>query len=161
MTLFDLEQDDLGDWFAFFNSRVDPTSGDIIYDEPEEGAAEFRIRSMLPFWEEKQRNRKKQYKFVSNPTTRLMERVGYYEDPPPDIAKKENEDSWEYAITGIRNALKPDKTEIECNRENILKLIEIPVFIRFIQRVFEIMSEGRVRFNEESEKNSLNPQSGH
>jgi len=153
MTLFDLEKEDMGDWYTFFSSKVDQASGEVVYDEPEEGAAEFRIRSVAKFWEERRAKRKKEYKMVLNPSTRQMERVGYYEDLPPAQEKKENEDSWDYAITGIRNAFSAPDVPIECNRENKLKLLEIPVFIRFAGRVFQMMAETGITEKETSEKN--------
>lgn len=156
MTVFDLDKEELGDWFAFFGSRIDVSTGEIVFDKPEEGAAEFRIRSTLPFWEERRKGRKKESKFVLNPTTRGMERVVWYEDLPENQAAKENDDAWDYAITGIRNAFKDDeKTQpIECTRENKLKLIRMPVFVRFINRIFLIQNEAGVKQREASEKNS-------
>ena len=154
MTVFDFTKDDQGDWFAFFNSRFDTTTGEIVYDPPEKDAAEFRIRSMGPFWDERRKDRKKEYKMVLNPGNRQMERVGYYDDLPPDQAQKENDDAWDYAITGIRNAESAPGVNIECNRENKLKFINrVPGFLRFISRVFVIMSEAGVRQKEASEKN--------
>ena len=73
MTLFDMEKGDQGDWFAFFSSKFDPATGEIIYDAPEENAAEFCIRNMAEFWEERRKGRKKEHKFVVNPLTRVME----------------------------------------------------------------------------------------
>jgi len=153
MTVFNLDKEDLGDWFEFFSSKVDPSTGEVIYDKPEEGAAEFRVRDMSPFWEERLKDRKKEFKFVQNPTTRQMERVSWYADLPVDEQMKENDDAWEYSITGIRNAFSSPDVPIECTRENILKLKDIPVFARFMKRVFEIISEAGVKHKEASEKN--------
>ena len=154
MTVFDLAKDEQGDWFPYFDSHVDPSSGEIVYDDPKDGAAEFRIRSMAPFFDEKRKDRKKEYKMVLNPSTRAMERVGYYPDLPPDKAERENEDAWDYAITGIKNAFAANGKEITCTRKNKLALIEIPAFMRFILRVFEIMSVSGVKAREATEKNS-------
>lgn len=153
MTIFDFDKEELGDWYSFFNSHIDPTTGDVIYDKPEEGAAEFRIRSMAPFWNERRKNLKKEYKMVLNPQTRAMERVGYYEDLPADEAQKENDDAWDYCITGMKNAFSSPGVEIECTRENKLKLINIPVFVRFISKVFSMQIESGVKQREASEKN--------
>jgi len=154
MTVFNLDKDEQGDWFAFFESHIDQSTGELIYAEPEEGAAEFRVRSMVPFWEEKQRLRKREHKMMVNPKTRAMERVGYYEDLPPDQQKKETEDAWDYAITGIKDAFSSDGSPIECTKENKLKLIEVPMFLRFVSRVFEIIDEAGIKRKEEAEKNS-------
>jgi hypothetical protein len=129
------------------------TTGDIVYDPPEKDAAEFRIRSMGPFWDERRKNLKREYKMVLNPSSRQMERVGYYPDLPPDEAEKENADAWDYAITGIKNAFSAPKVPIECTRENKLKLIEVPAFLRFIRKVFQIISEAGIKQAEASQKN--------
>lgn len=153
MTVFNLTKDEQGDWFAYFDSRVDPASGETIYDPPEEGAAEFRIRSMAPFFDERRKGRKKEFKMVLNPSTRAMERVGYYPDLPSDEAEKENQDAWDYAITGIKNAFSSPGVEIECTRENKLAMIDIPAFMRFLFRVFQIISDTGAREKEHVEKN--------
>lgn len=154
MTVFDFTKEDQGDWFGFFNSHIDQSTGEIIYDQPEAGAAEFRIRSMGPFWDERRKGRKKQFQFVLNPNTRAMERVGYYPDLPAEEAEKENNEAWDYAITGMKNAKwKENGPEMECTMENKLKLIEIPAFLRFITRCFQILSNAGIKRQEDSEKN--------
>ena len=153
MTVFDLTKDDQGDWFSFFNSHLDTETGSVVYDKPKKGAAEFRVRSMSPFWDERRKGRKKENKFVLNPISRQMERVSYVEDLQSDDAEKENGDAWDYAITGMKNAFSAPKVEIECNRENKLKMVDMPVFLRFINRVFVILSEAGVKQKDASEKN--------
>ncbi len=153
MTVFNIESEEQGDWYAFFNSRIDPSSGEIEYDKPEKGAAEFRIRSMVPFWEERRKDRKRQYKMVLNPATRSMERVRYYEDLSAEEEKQESEDAWDYVITGMKNAFSAPGVSMECTRENKLKLIKMPVFMRFLNRVFSMMAEVGVKEKEASEKN--------
>ena len=153
MTIFDFKKEELGDWFAFFNSHVDRVTGEVVYDAPEPDAAEFRIRLMGPFLEERRKGRKKEYKMVLNPSTRAMERVGWFEDLPPDEATKENEDAWDYAITGMKNAFSTPGVPIECNRENKLRLMDMPVFLRFVVRVFQMLSEIGTKQKEVSEKN--------
>ena len=155
MTVFEFDKEEQGDWFPFFSSHVDPSTGEIVYDKPEKGAAEFRIRSMGLFWEERRKGRKKEYRMVLNPVTRAMERVGYFDDLPEEEAAKENEDAWDYAITGIKNAFTDlkKKVPIECTRENKLKLIRMPVFVRFITRVFMMLNEAGVKQREAAEKN--------
>jgi len=153
MTVFDFEKQELGDWFSFFNSHIDQATGEIVYDPPEKEAAEFRIRSLAPFWEERRKGRKRESKMVLNPQTRQMERVTWFEDLPPDEAAAENEATWDYAITGIKNAFSAPGVPIECNRESKLKFICMPVFLRFISRIFQMISEAGVKQNEASEKN--------
>lgn len=153
MTLFNLDKEDLGDWFQFFSSKVDPVTGEITYYNPEENAAEFRIRDMAPFWEDRLKGRKKEHKFVSNSITRQMERVSWYEDLSAEEQMEENDDAWDYSITGIKNAFSAPGVPIDCTRENKIKLKNIPVFARFVSRVFEIISEAGVKHKEASEKN--------
>ena len=155
MTVFEFDKEEQGDWFPFFSSHVDPSTGEIVYDKPEKGAAEFRIRSMGPFWEERQKGRKIQYQWVLNTATRAMERRPFNEELNGDEAAKENEDAWDYAITGIKNAFTDlkKKVPIECTRENKLKLIRMPVFVRFITRVFMMLNEAGVKQREAAEKN--------
>ncbi|MFH2076954.1 MAG: hypothetical protein ABIJ57_16710 [Pseudomonadota bacterium] len=153
MTIFDFSKEEQGDWFSFFESHIDPSTGQIVYADPQEGAARFRIRSMVPFWEEQRKGRKKQYQMVLNPQTRAMERVGYYDDLPEDKAEQENDDAWDYAITGIEHAFSSPGVPLECTRENKLKLVRLPTFLRFITRVFVLLNEAGIREREESEKN--------
>jgi hypothetical protein len=144
-----------GDWFPFFGSKIDLTTGEIIYDPPEEGAAEFCFRSPSPFWEERRKGRVKEHKMVLNPSTRQMERVGYYPDLPPEEEQAERDDSWDYAITGMRNARwSADGPEMECTRENKLKLLKNSAFLRYANKVLLLILEIGVEAKEDAEKNS-------
>jgi hypothetical protein len=153
MTIFNLDKEEQGDWFAFFSSKIDQSTGEISYNPPEPDAAEFRVRSMASFFENRRKGRKKEYKMVLNPSTRAMERVGYFEDLPAEEATKENEDLWDYAITGIKNAFSASGEPIECTRENKLKLLEIPIFLRFMTRVFQMLTEAGIKQKASAEKN--------
>ena len=153
MTVFELDKQEQGDWFSFFNSHFDRKTGEVIYDEAEEGAAEFRVRSLAPFLEERRKDRKKQFAMVLNPSTRAMERVGYYDDLPQKEASREADDAWDYAITGFKNAFSAPGVEMECTKENKLKLIEIPAFLRFITRAFQMISDAGIAQKESAEKN--------
>lgn len=152
MTYFN-EKDEQGDWFAFFESTVDSESLEITYKEPLENAAEFRVRSMVPFFEERRKGRKKESKFVANPQTRAMERVSYYPDLSPEEEEKEMNAAWNYAITDIRNAFWSENSPIECTIENKLKLIKIPSVRRFFTRVFQMIDETGIKEKETEEKN--------
>lgn len=144
-TIFDCEKDSQGDWFAFFNSRFDQEAGEIVYDDPEEGAAEFCIRLMGPFWDKQRKGRKREHKMTLNTVTRGMDRVSFYPDLAPEKEAEENDAAWEYAITGFRNVFSAPDVEMECNRENILKLVDIPVFARFVQKVFLILDGAGIK----------------
>jgi len=150
--IFDLEKQEQGDWFDFFNSTVDPTTGEVSYSLPEKDAARFRIRSTVPFWEERRKGRKKRHEMVLNPSTRAMERVSFYDTPEAD-EEQDNQAAWDYSITGIENAFDASKNAIEATLENKMKLIKIPAFLRFIMRVFEIISDSGVQQAEAQEKN--------
>ncbi|OPY74911.1 MAG: hypothetical protein A4E65_03688 [Syntrophorhabdus sp. PtaU1.Bin153] len=151
--VFDLDKAEQGDWFSFFASRFDQNTGEIIYDPPEDGAAEFCIRSMNQYWEERRKSRKRESKMVLNPKSGAMERVVYFADQSPEQEIKEAEDAWDYAITGMRNALGPDGEAIECTRENKLKLVRIPMFLRFVKRVFQILDGEAAKEKDGQEKN--------
>jgi len=154
MTTFQQEREQ-GDWFPFFESKVDVQTGEILYDEPVEGAAEFCFRNPAPFWQERQRGRVKEYRMVVNPNTRQMERVGYFPDLPAAEEQAERDDAWDYAITGIRNAFWEDGASIECTRENKLKLLKNTAFLRYANRVLQLLLETGV-VQKAAEKNSLN-----
>ena len=155
MTVFNTEAAEQGVWFPFFNARLNFTNGEFTYDKPEEGAAEFRIRSTTAFWEERNKGRTKEFKMVVNPTTRGMERVSYYPDLSPEEETKEKEDAWDYAITGIKGAKWENGTAIECTRENKLRLLKIPTVLWFFNRVFQLLSDAGVKADEVQEKNAL------
>ena len=150
---FDIDKEASGEWFDFFESRADVSTGEIIYDDPEDGAAEFCIRHPGPFFEKQLNATKKESKMVLNPKTRQMEHVSFYPDLPPEEAQREREDVVDYSIVDWRNAKRPDGSEIECNRENKLKMKKIPVFDRFLGRVWEILESAGVKHKEDSEKN--------
>jgi hypothetical protein len=153
MTVFEQTKEQ-GDWFSFFDSRIDISSGDIIYDIPLEGSAEFCFRNPGPFWEEQRKGRKKEYKMVLNTSSKAMERVGYYPDLSPELEKEERDSSWDYVITGMRNARwTKDGPEMECTRENKLKLLKNSAFLRFANRVLQLILETGVNHKENESKN--------
>jgi hypothetical protein len=154
MTVFEQGEKADGDWFPFFTSKFDPQTGEIIYDSPVDGSAEFCFRSLVPFWEERQKGRQKEYKMVVNPLTRAMDRVGYYPDLSFDEAKRERDNSWDYAITGMKFARwTEDGPEMDCTRENKLKLVKNSSFLRFANRVLQLLHDTGVKKKEDAEKN--------
>lgn len=150
--IFDLDKEEQGDWFEFFNSKTDQATGDVIYSEPEKDAAKFRIRSITPFWSDLRRGRKKTHQMVINPQTRAMERVSYI-DITQEQDEKDNEAAWDYAITGIENAFDKKGKPIKPTLKNKMKLIKISSFLRFITRVFEIIDDEGVKQAKAAEKN--------
>jgi len=149
--LFSLEQNE-GEWFPFQNSKIDPLTGEPVFDDPVKDA-KVQIRSMMPFFEERIAKRKRQTEHVMNPKTRQMERIAFYADLSIDEARAERDDAFDFAITGIEG-FKDAKTGtvITCTRENKLALMKVPVFDRFFARCQQLLSSSGVK--EQVEKNS-------
>jgi len=154
-TMFNLDEAS-GDWFDFFESQIDIKTGEVSYDDPGSENGRVCLREMRPFWQERQRNRKKKHKFVLNSATRAMERVEYY-DQTPEEEGQERDDAFDYAIINFEDFFDVKGKPIKCTRENKLKLIAIPVFDRFIARCFELQQNARKIQAEVTEKNSLTP----
>jgi len=150
MTVFeDKKIEDQGTWFPYFSSRFDGVSKEYVYDEPLPGAARFRIRETVSFFVERQKKRKKRSEFVLNPQSRAMERVTYPEDQTPDEVERELCDLRDYVVTGIEGAQWSDGSQIECTRENKLRLFKNEQFDRFVGKCITMLS-GQA---ETSEKN--------
>ncbi len=147
--LFQLGKAAQGDWFSYFESHFDTATGEIVYDDPKPGAAEFCVRSVRTFFEEKNKGRKRESKMVLNPSTRAMERVTYFPDRSPEEEEKINDDAWDFAIVGVRK----NGEAIDCSRADKLELIKIPMFLRFITRVFQILHGEAEKIKAASEKN--------
>jgi len=152
---FDLDEA-RGDWFDFFESRIDIKTGDVTYDDPKPGTGRVCIRDMGPFWRERQRNRKKKSEFVRNPSTRAMERVEYYPQTAEEEAQ-EREDAFDYAITDFEDFFDAKGKPIKCTKENKIRLLAIPVFDRFIARCFELQQNASKIQAKVTEKNSPTP----
>jgi len=150
--IFDLEKTE-GERFPFFTSTMDPTTGVITYDPPE-GDAWVELRPMGPFFEERMSKRPKKTEHIHNPKTRQLERITYYPELSIDEVKKERDDAWDYAIVGLGNFKDKSGKIIECTRENKLKMIKVPVFVRFCERCFDIIANSGAS-KEEEIKNSL------
>ena len=142
-----------GEWFQFFGSHIDLTTGDVVYEDPT-GDARVQIRSMGPFIEERAAKRKKKVEHVYNPKTRIMDRVIFTEELSAEAAREERDDLWDWVITDIEN-FKNKKTGeiITCTRENKLALMKVPVFDRFVARCQQILSASGIKAKEESTKN--------
>uniref|UniRef100_A0A6M3IRH4 Uncharacterized protein n=1 Tax=viral metagenome TaxID=1070528 RepID=A0A6M3IRH4_9ZZZZ len=148
----DLDSTEEGEWFFYQDSHFDQEIGDWIFDEPQK--AKVRIRRIQSFLQEKLQNRKRIAEHVLNPKTRAMERISYFKEQSIDEARREIDDVWDYAITGLEG-FKNKKTGqiIECTRENKLKLIKIPAFDRFVAHCFRILEGSEIRQKEIAEKN--------
>lgn len=152
---FDLEASQ-GERFQFFTSRLDPNTGDVIYDEPA-GDAWVTVRNLTPFYEERLSRRKKVVEHVLNSKTKAMERLSFYPEQSLEELKAERDDAWDYAITGLEN-FKDSKTGkiITCTRENKIALMKVAVFDRFVARCLQLLAASGVKDKEDAEKNLLN-----
>lgn len=147
------KQSEEGEWFYFFGSSVDQKTGDVVYEEPV-GHARARIRSMIPFLEEQLSKRKKAVEHVYNPKTRAMDRVTYYPDQTPEEIRKERDDAYDYAITGLEGFKNKDTGEIlDCDRKNKLDLMGNEVFNRYFARCQQLLSAAGITAEEVREKN--------
>lgn len=149
--IIDFEAND-GEWFTFVMSRIDD-QGKVVYDDPLPDAGKVCVRSLVPFFEQRQAGRKKKYEFVHNPSTRAMERVGFIPEQTAEQAREEREDAWDYAIKDFENFNDKNKVPIPCTRENKLRLMKLPVFDRFIGRCLQMLAEQGVKVEEELRKN--------
>lgn len=146
MFRFDLESGSKGDWFPFQGSKINGTDekGEpkIEYLEQEKDAGRVKIR--LADSEQMERihaqTRKKIYEYVHNPKTRSMERVSSIEQTP-EQEKKERELIWDYAIEDWEGILDTKGQPIPCTPENKMKLMNVPIFARFISRCLQLLSE--------------------
>jgi hypothetical protein len=150
--ILDIEKGSEGDWFSFFESSVNE-KGEVVYADPKPEAGRVRIRSIAPFIEERQAQRKRKYEFVLNPATRSMERVGYYEDQTPEQTKKDRDDIWDYAIVDIEDFTDGKGKPILSTRENKSKLMALPVFDRFIGRCLQLIASADAQAKEDEAKN--------
>ncbi len=149
-TAFDDTREVEGEWFSFFGSSINE-KGDVVYEEAKPGAGRARIRSLISFFESKPQ-RKKKYEWVLNTATRAMERVGYFEDPSIEENKKERDDTWDYAITGLENFSIGGRV-IECTREGKIELMKRPMFDRFVARCLQLLASSGIKMKEEETKN--------
>ena len=155
MTIFNDNgtQESQGVWFKFQTSHFDFEKKETVFDPPADDAAEFCVRSLVPFFSKQLKTRKKKSEFIFNPSTRAMERISYYPDPTPEEIQKEQEDAWEYLITGIKNAKWADGKPIECNRADKIKLMKIEQFDLFIGHCLRVLAGSEKSEAEAVEKN--------
>lgn len=146
---FNVEQ---GEWFYFQDSTI-KEDGTIEWGEPYKDA-KVQIRSLGSFFEERLGKRKRAVDHVLNPQTKNMERISYFVDISVEEAKAERDDAFDYAIVGL-SGFKDKKTgeEIECTRENKLKLMKIPAFDRFFVKCQDLITSSGIKLTEELQKN--------
>ena len=143
-----------GEWFTFFRSEI-RENGDVNYldPEPDAGRVCLRIADAEAVERIQAQTRKKKAEFVPNPKTRQMERVEY-EDQTPSQKKAENDMIWDYAITEWEGILDKNGDEIPCTPENKARLMNVPVFARFVGRCLQLITGANAGLAEGAEKNS-------
>ena len=154
--MFDMEESK-GDWFDFFESNIDLSTGNIIYDDPKPGTGKACFRSSRPLVLERLAKRKKESEFVLNPKTRTMERVEYYKNLSMDQIQKEQDDLTDFVITGLKDFYDEKGKPIECTRENKIKLAKVPVFDRYMAKCMETQMNAGLKQAEKEEKNLQKP----
>lgn len=140
-----------GEWFTYFESHINDKN-EVVYDDPLPGAGRICVRDITPIIEERMKKRKRKYEFVLNPETRSMERVGYFEDITAEQIKKDSEDLWDYAITGIENFKIGNRT-VECTREGKNELMKYPKFDRCVGKCLRMLNESTAKAKEAEAKN--------
>lgn len=128
-----------GEWFAFFPSRVEISTGEVIYGEPVEGV-QAKIRSTAPFLEERLKRQTRKHQNVLNPKTRSMERVPYFEEQPFEELQAETDDMYDYAIIdleGFRDS--KSKQMLKCTRDNKIALRRVELFRRYFERCQQVL----------------------
>ena len=154
--MFNLEESQ-GDWFDFFESRVDLNTGEVTYDDPKPDTGSVCFRPAREFIIARMTERKKDSKFVLNPKTRAIERVELNKNLTSEEVQKEQDDLVDYSITGFKKLFDMEGNPIECTRENKIKLAKVPVFDRFMARCMEMQVNADVQQTETSEKNLKKP----
>lgn len=157
-TVFDFKETE-GVWFDYFESHIDLQEGGVIYDKPIAGTGQARFRSTRPFIQEfaKKREKEKQTKFVLNTKSKAMEWVEWIPSLTVDEQKQYADDMVDYACTGLERFFDAEGNALECTRENKLKLVNVPVFDRFMARCLLIQASARIQQEEASEKNLKKP----
>ncbi len=152
MFKFDLESGSKGDWFRFFESKVE--DGKTIYLEPEADAGRVCVRvadaETLEKIQAETRTRKSEN--IWNKDTRQYHHTVYY-DQTSAQEKKEREMIWDHAIVDWENIIDSQGNQIPCTLENKMKLMSNSMFARFIGRCFELITGNAEELKAAKEKN--------
>jgi len=149
---FNLEKS-IGEWFPFFGSEI-KADGEIDYLPPEKDAGRVCIRiadgQTMEAIHAQTRTRKAE--FALNTKTRQMERVPYI-DQTPEQEKIERELIWDHVIQDWEGLLDIAGKPIPCTLENKMKMMNIPVFARFVGRCLTLITGGAEEKKAALEKN--------
>lgn len=152
--IIDLKSHKDGTWFPFFYSHLDPSTMEIIYDDPVEGGPRMKIRNPTYFFRELNERRKRKSEFVFNKKTRGMEKVSSEVELTAAQRKAENEDFCDYVIDGIEN-FKLDGEVIKCDRKTKVEIMNIPIVSMYVNRCIELLQESAAQEEKVESKNSL------
>ena len=151
--IIDLKSHKDGTWFPFFYSHLDPSTMEIIYDDPVEGGPRMKIRNPTHFFRERNESRKRKSEFVFNKKTRGMEKVSSEVELTAAQRKAENEDFCDYVIDGIEN-FKLDGKVIKCDRKTKIEVMNIPIVSMYVHRCIELLQESGAQEEKIESKNS-------
>ena len=154
----DLSGDNRGEWFQFRMSKIDPNTGEIVWDKPMEGT-KVQIRSMKAFFEERIAKRERITEWKINPKTRANEKHTNFKELSIEEVKAERDDAYDYAIVGLEG-FKDKKTRkpVECTRENKLALMSKDFFDRFFADCQQTLDTTGVEMEKVIIKNSVSGQ---
>ncbi len=129
-----------GSWFSFFYSKIDPSTMDVIYEDPIEDGPRMKIRNPVPFFKERSKNRKTKGEYVLNKKTRAMEKVVSELELTAAEKQAENDDFVDYVIQEV-DGFKLDGKEIKGTRDEKIRMMEIPIVSMFVHHCVEILQE--------------------
>jgi len=150
----DFESVEDGVWFPFQNSHLNKETDEWVFDEPiaKENGPRVKVRLIFPFVKKRFAERKKEVEYKLNTKTRKMDRDVHYKELTPEEEQKATDDTWDYAIIDFEN-FKNKGEIIKCTRENKLRMMEVPIFDRFIGHCLKILEGSEAEEIKATEKN--------
>jgi len=151
---FDLSEN-LGERFQFFRSELLEDGEPEYFDpEPDEPChVTLRLADPDKVEEIHKLTRTPTTDWVLNPKTRGMERCKDF-DQTPEQRKVERELIWDHAIVEWEGVLDKHGKVVECTIENKIRMMNVPVFSRFVSRCLQLISGEIAEKKEEQRKNS-------
>lgn len=152
--LFDLDTES-GETFPFFRTEI-LENGEVKCFEPDKDeACRVTLRLASPDVLENiyKKTRTPVIDRTLNTKSRSMERIKDYDQTPEQI-KEERVLTWDYAIVGWEGVLDKHKTPVDCTTENKMRMMEIPIFGRFVGQCLGMISGEAQEYEKEKVKNS-------
>lgn len=137
---FELDQDK-GETFQYFKSEILEDGETKFYDPEPDEPCRVTLKLADPDFIEgvHAETRKTIIDRALNPKTHSMERIKDFEQTL-EQKRKERELIWGNAILGWEGVLDVNGKVVECNQENKMRMMNIPVFARFIGRCLQLIS---------------------